>query len=433
MTYTTHKASFDSWEEAVGLVHRWLEHAERLDDLMEKVSVQAIGVERARVQHLVYGVVRHHLRLQNRLSARVSRAPRHKVQAILYVAGFELIEAMSGDIEPGLVAKVVHHAVEHAKQMVSPPEVKLLNAVLRRLGSDLAEEKAPVGLANSAKLADYFSHPDWLVSRWLAQFGAANTRALLEWNQQPALIYARWRGRGVEAPAWMQPTKWSEFYLPQSGHWKEIEALILSGHVYVQDPSTRLAVDLLAPKMGETVLDLCAAPGGKSVMVADRMGEGQLVAVDLPGQRQERLKQNLGRICGVESVVVQADIAQALSGELQQHHLPQQYPAVLLDAPCSNSGVMRHRVDVKERLQISDFAKHARQQLGLLKAAARYVAPGGRLVYSTCSLDPEENDGVIETFLATEIGKNYALDQRIVANPWDTGHDGAGVFRLRRK
>jgi 16S rRNA (cytosine967-C5)-methyltransferase len=118
-------------------------------------------------------------------------------------------------------------------------------------------------------------------------------------------------------------------------------------------------------------------------------------------------------------------------GVFEECGLPKAYDAVLLDVPCSNTGVMRHRVDVKWRLQVSDFAKHARQQGDLLSAAARLVAPGGRLVYSTCSLDAEENDTVIKLFLEKTRGR-FTLEGQRVSQPWVDGHDGAAAFLLRK-
>lgn len=425
------KAPFDAWTEAVGLVHRWLEKAQRLDELMECVSPSAMGIERARVQHLVYGVVRHHLRLKACLEARVSHAPRFRVQAILYVASYELIEGVAQEDASAQTAKVVHHAVERAKRLVAQAEVRLINAVLRRVAADLALSQPPPALAAASVLASYFSHPEWMVRRWLAQFGAAPTRSLLEWNQRPALVYARWRGAAEAVPAWLEASKWPGYYLVVSGHWKEAESAIQAGQLYVQDPSTRLSVELLAPKEGEAVLDLCAAPGGKSVHIADLLKRGRLVAVDLPTPRLDRLRQNLGRLSGVESHLVKADILRDLTRKLAEEKLPEQYAAVLLDAPCSNTGVIAHRVDVKERLREDDLLKHPRQQLQLLEAAARHVAPGGRLVYSTCSIDPDENEGVVRAFLS-KVGSAFSLEKTVLSFPWVTGHDGAAAFLIQR-
>jgi 16S rRNA (cytosine967-C5)-methyltransferase len=107
-----------------------------------------------------------------------------------------------------------------------------------------------------------------------------------------------------------------------------------------------------------------------------------------------------------------------------------EYPAVLIDVPCSNTGVMRHRVDVKWRLQEGDFAKHSRQQGAMLAAAARLVAPSGRLVYSTCSVDDVENAKVVDAFLDRH--RAFSLKESAVAVPWVDGHDGAAAFLLQR-
>jgi 16S rRNA (cytosine967-C5)-methyltransferase len=135
---------------------------------------------------------------------------------------------------------------------------------------------------------------------------------------------------------------------------------------------------------------------------------------------------------GVDVALVQGDLLRDVGRELKEHNLPAQFPAVLLDVPCSNTGVMRHRVDVKWRLQEGDFRKHPRQQLELLHAAARLVAPGGRLVYSTCSLDPDENEHVVREFFNSRAGGPFKLEQSLLSRPWESGHDGAGAFLLRR-
>jgi 16S rRNA (cytosine967-C5)-methyltransferase len=160
------------------------------------------------------------------------------------------------------------------------------------------------------------------------------------------------------------------------------------------------------------------------------METGRIVSLDLPGSRIDRLKENLSRTTGVEVALVQADLLKGASAALKEHGLPQEYPAVLIDVPCSNTGVMRHRVDVKWRLQEGDFAKHARQQGALLAAAARLVAPGGRLVYSTCSIDDVENAKVVGDFLDRH--RAFTLGKSSVSVPWKDGHDGAAAFLLLR-
>jgi 16S rRNA (cytosine967-C5)-methyltransferase len=432
----------DAWAAAAGLIARWLDRRERVDALLDSLPRTFSGTERARCQHLVLGVIRHYGRLDAALGRLVSHPPRFATRAALFIAGFELIEAI-GQNDQGRIARIVHHAVEQTKALASPAEARLVNAVVRKLAQALAAPPPTLNVSPE-ELGEYFSHPAWLVKSWLAQFGPEATRALLEWNQRPAPVYARWRvaATGERPPEFLKPTAWPNMFEVESGHWSEVEPLLKSGKLYLQDPSTLYPVELLAPSRGETILDLCAAPGGKSLLIADIMTSGtpaeagapagRLVAVDLPGVRVDRLKENLSRTSGIEVALVQSDIQTDLSANLREHRLPGTYDAVLLDVPCSNTGVMRHRVDVKWRLQPGDFKKHPQQQLSLLHAAARLVEPGGRLVYSSCSIDAEENEHVVRSFLAGKAGGPFKLERSTVHYPWTSGHDGAAAFLLRR-
>lgn len=420
-----------SWATAARLIARWLERRERIDALLDSLPRTLTGADRARCQHLVLGVVRHFGRIEAALGRLVTHPPRFSTRAALFIAGFELIEAAQNN-DDGRVAKIVHHAVEQTKSLASPAEARLVNAVVRKL-APLMAQPAPALNVSAEELGEYFSHPAWLVRNWLAQFGPESTRALLEWNQRPAPVYARWRDAATSPPAdLLKPTTWPGIFEVESGRWAEVDPLLKTGKLYLQDPSTLSPIELLAPRPGESVLDLCAAPGGKSLLIADTMKSGQLVAVDLPGARIDRLKENLSRTTGVDIALVQADVLENIGPVLREHRLPETYDAVLLDVPCSNTGVMRHRVDVKWRLQAGDFKKHPQQQLSLLHSAARLVRPGGRLVYSTCSIDAEENEHVVRAFLASKAGGPFELDRSALSYPWTARHDGAAAFLLRR-
>jgi len=388
-----------AWESAVRLLTRWLEQRERVDALLAGSPAGLSPIERARCQYAVYGVIRHFGRLQAALDELIAHSPRFPTRAVLLLAGYELIEAaanvsasaaagvreagsgeLSADVElTGQVAKIVHHAVEQAKRLTSPAEARLVNAVVRKL-VPLMTAPPPPKLAGPEVLARYFSHPEWLVRRWLLQFGAESTRRLLEWNQSPPKLTLRWRIETTGAlPASSTPIDGAPgFYEIESGHWAELEPLLKSGAAYMQDLSTRLSVEALELAAGERFLDLCAAPGGKSLLAADttpKPGLARLVALDLPSPRIAFLKENLATIQGDTQVaLVQADLLTEARAALRDHGLPLDYDAVLLDAPCSNTGVMRRRIDAKWRLQERDFRKHAQQQLSLLHAAARFVA-----------------------------------------------------------
>ena len=191
----------------------------------------------------------------------------------------------------------------------------------------------------------------------------------------------------------------------------------------MKDPSTRLAPELLAPVKGQSVLDLCAAPGGKAYDLAYQMEyDGHLVALDLPGNRIERLRENLRTLAQdaplFQCDVLEADLLKADTTTFSDRQLPSRYDAVLLDAPCSNTGVIQRRTDVKWRLQPKDIAKCAALQKQLIAAAARFVKPGGRLVYSTCSIEYEENQAVVDHFLASEYGQRFKLRKSVQSLPW---------------
>lgn len=419
--------SSSPWAVAVRLLVRWIEHHERADVLLDGLPPTTSGVDRARVQHLLFGAFRHMGRLDAQISRWVARPPRTRLRAVLLMAGFELIEG-GGE---GHAARVVHHAVEQAKTLASPAEARLVNAVVRKLANTLPGQPVPARGAPAEDLAEYFSQPLWLVKRWLGAFGAGATRALLEHNQRPAPMYARWRAAGRPVPEWLVPTATASFYEVPPGRWKDIEPELVAGNLYLQDPATSLSVDLLAPQPGETLLDLCAAPGGKTLQIADRMLAGRLVAWDLPGSRIDRLRENLAKISTVETTLLEGDLLESAERLLSARRLPPEYPGVLIDVPCSNTGVMRHRVDVRWRLQEGDFYKHSRQQTSLLRVAASLVAPGGRLVYSTCSIDSQENEHVVQAFVGAS-GGTWSLEAQHITRPWESGHDGAAAFRLRR-
>jgi 16S rRNA (cytosine967-C5)-methyltransferase len=192
------------------------------------------------------------------------------------------------------------------------------------------------------------------------------------------------------------------------------------GRFYVQDPSTLLAVDTLDPQPGEQILDLCAAPGGKTTYVAQRMGNrGEIVALDSNPRRLNIVAENCARL-GVSCVQGQGSrLADAA-----------RFDRVLLDAPCSNTGVMRRRVDLRWRIRPQEIARLQHTQQMLLRDALSHLKAGGTLVYSTCSLEPEENREVIDAFLSEH--SDLRLVQQRQLRPTLEGYDGAYVARLVR-
>lgn len=412
------------WQSAAALVARHLQAATRLDALFEALPAQATALDRRRCRQLVYGVVRHRRLLDHAVHANLHRRPRPKLHAALLVGAFELLE------NPESAPAIVHHAVAQTRAWTTPAEARVVNAVLRRVSATLGAIVTRPALT-AAELALRHSHPDWLVGRWLARWGETATRRLLEWNQEPAPVHARVLTE-TALPAGFVPTPWPGFLRLEQTDWEGVERLLATGAIYLQDPATSVAPELLGVRAGEAVLDLCAAPGGKAMQLAAAAGpEGRVVAVDLPGQRLARLEDNLARHPNLPIRPLAADVTTLTPEKLAAAGLPAAFDAVLLDAPCSNTGVLRHRVDVKWRLTPRDLETLPALQLTMLTRAATLVRPGGRLVYSTCSLEPEENDGVVERFLA-QTKSGFRLERFAWSRPWEDGRDGAGAFLLVR-
>ena len=327
-------------------------------------------------------------------------------------------------------AKVVHFTVEHSKKFVSKAEIGFLNALLRKLPQAMAK-------IDEQTLAAQRSHPEWLVKHWLREWGVASTRKLLEWNQKIPSHYIKLAAVPKPLPPGIEPSQWPNFYrVAPKTNWDDcIVPLLNKGIAYIKDPSTRLAPELLAPVAGEQVLDLCAAPGGKAYDISQQMnGDGLLVAVDLPGSRIPQLKENLVPLnrATFQTAVVEKDLLKLQASDFSALGLPHHYPAVMLDAPCSNTGVIQRRIDVKWRLKAHDISNCAELQLKLLHKAAAFVANAGRLVYSTCSIENAENMAVVQKFLQSSTGAEFKLIKHRISLPWETEHDGAGAFLLKR-
>ncbi len=200
------------------------------------------------------------------------------------------------------------------------------------------------------------------------------------------------------------------------------------------DAAGRLPVQLLNPIRGENVLDLCASPGGKSVLIAEHVqgSSSLLVSLDRPGSRMPRLHRNLAGIKDLRFRVVESDLLDANPETFEAQSLPGFYDAVLIDVPCSNTGVLRRRPDAKWRLVPGQIRACADLQSKLLHRASDFVRAGGRLVYSTCSIEPEENEGVVESFLKRKAG-DFKLIDCSLSKPWEREHDGGAAFLLSRK
>jgi 16S rRNA (cytosine967-C5)-methyltransferase len=324
--------------------------------------------------------------------------------------------------------KTPEHAAVHETVAMAPQKQRpIINAVLRAATRQRSELLAQ---ADAQPLFVRTSHPQFLVERWRRHFGAEYTEDLCKWNNRPALIYGRINRMKVDADTFLQ--LYPELRpLPGNPDFVEFNtfptAALDSGHCYIQDPSTAIACQLLDPKPEERILDACAAPGGKTAYLAQLMqNRGVIIACDRDGERLEILKGNVGRLG--------ATIVRAVRHDWTRNHLPEEilsiapFDRILLDAPCTNTGVMRRRIDVRWRLRREDFGRMYNDQLIILRAVLGLLKPGGILVYSTCSLEREENEEVVRQLLA-ELPA-LGLETERDSLPFREAFDGAFAAKL---
>jgi len=339
---------------------RVLMDADRLfvDEALEKHRGAGLSRrDRALLTTLVYGVVR----MKRPLDWLIDRCAKHAHPEIRQHLRVALYQIRYLSRIPRHAA--VNEAVELAKG-VNRRAAGFVNAVLRK-AADLPLPEAPLGLV--------YSHPDWLVQRWQSRWDRKTLEAVLEADNAVLPVTARVNRLKVkDGPDLVEvegdPTSDPRFQ---------------SGEYTVQDETSMRVAPWLAPQAGERVLDLAAAPGGKTTHLAELMeGKGTVTAVDLPDR--------IGLVEAAAKRLGLSNIA-CVPGDGSSIAFDAPFDAILLDAPCSNTGVLARRPDVRWRLRESDIAGAVEMQRRLLANAARLLKPGGRLVYSTCSLEPEEN------------------------------------------
>jgi 16S rRNA (cytosine967-C5)-methyltransferase len=391
--------------------------------------------DRRLAHQLAAGVLRQRTVLDQRLSPLVPRGW-HKVspalQDILRLGAFQLIAL---DRVPPHAA--VDTSVALARDLGGSKAGGFVNAVLRRLASE--DSPAPVPLSPSALLAQRYSHPEWLVQRWIRAFGSAPTERLLEWNNtKPRLVLqpARaersalaecWRRAGLE----VESAPYGAGLLTDQSRPTQLPGY-RDGSFIVQDPAQALLAEFASFPPGDTIYDACAAPGGKTIALG--RSSATVLAGDVSRSRARRLAENLLRAGSGREHVVVADARMPPISSIR---------SVLLDAPCLGTGTFARHPDARWRLKPEALTTLQELQAELLESLAAIVEPGGLLVYSTCSLEPEENHLQIDRFLEhhPEFSRETAGDMSpsllseegdLVLLPQVHGIDGAYAARLRR-
>jgi len=411
-----------------------------LDAAFDRRAAELDARDRRWTQELVWGMLRRRGFIDHLLTPRVKGGIARldgDLTDLLRLGVHQLFHM--GSVPP---YAAIAQTVELAKQRHGIGASKLVNAVLRRLDRERDALDATLPSDPVEALAIEASHPRWLVARWVARWGAEATRALLDANNQEAPLIVRPWGvvrEQLEAMLEASGVGVSDAPLVPDSLLLAPGTVIFSlgafqqGRCFVQDPAATLVTQYAAIPAGAKVVDLCAAPGGKTVEMARTAS--YVTAADVSEARLVRLQETIDRLELDHVTAVVADVRDGALGT---------FDAVLLDAPCTGTGTFRRHPDARWRLRTSDIAVMAATQRALLRAAADAVVPGGLLIYSTCSLEPEENDQQVEAFLADHPGWTLepppvgavpatVLDAgRLRVLPQRHGTDGSFAARLRR-
>lgn len=297
-----------------------------------------------------------------------------------------------------------------------------VNAVLRRAVREPNFDPAADVSEPLEKIAVQTSHPVWLIARWAKSFGVDETEAFARANNTvPPVTFRVVHTRGDEgealaklreAGATLEASQITDGAWRVSGATSLLREMSAAGEIYLQDEASQLVAHAMEVKCGERVLDACAAPGGKATLIADRAGDGAfIVAGDRSATRMSTVvtTMRLHELKSITPVILDATEQLPFASE--------SFDRVLVDAPCSGTGTLRANPEIRWRLAPSDFEKFAEQQKQILTRAVEVLKPGGRLVYSTCSVEREENEDVIKDF-------NLRLLRKLRTWPHREGADG---------
>lgn len=433
---------------ALDMLERWketeLDWHERVDSLAPR--------DRALVRQLVSGTLRWQGKIDYYLNFFLRTDSPELPLRVMNILRMAVFQLKFCDRIPDYA--VVNESVKLAKTASRSRYSGLVNGVLRNLIRNWDEVSLPRADDNPGYyLAVEYSHPEWLVTRYIRRFGLDFTRSLLEANNTQAPLVLRFdgalAGRTGEIIEFRQKMEGEGLrvevgkYLP--------EALVIAGNpprpsylpgfeeglFYIQDEAAMLVAHLAAPNPGDLIFDLCAAPGGKTTHLARLAGKSSfIVASDLSRERIGKLRNNICRLGLANTALVAGD---ALWPALKEADL------AICDVPCTGTGVLRRKPELRWRVNEEDLARLAELQKKILEACADTVAPGGTLIYSTCSLEPEENWGIVSYFLSRrddfylEPADRY-LEKELVSQqgcletfPNVHGIDGAFAARLKRK
>jgi len=361
------------------------------DDLLRSPDVDALSMQdRALTTTLVLGTLRWQLALDAQIRALLAR-PETKLSAeaaiALRMGAYQLLFL---DRVPAHA--VIHDAVELVKHSKERGAAGMVNAVLRKIQSSQHRTQSA-----------FQAHPAWMTERWVQRYGAEAAEAICQWDQEPAGSALRVEpgvelgGIETEPGAFLAPVR--RVVRGDVGR----SAAVREGRVRVQDEASQLVAEIVAAGAGTgatrlRVLDLCAAPGGKTAILAERLPNAEITAIDLSRNRLESMRRMMPEPLRAR---IRFEVADASKVQLQP-----EWDRILCDVPCSGTGTMARNPEIRLRVTEADLPRQHARQAAILRNGLRGLRPGGRLVYSTCSLEPEENEAVVAEVLGsgTEFG-----------------------------
>jgi 16S rRNA (cytosine967-C5)-methyltransferase len=369
------------------------------DDLLRGKAVDNLSAsDRNLTTALVLGVLRWQIRLDHQLQVLLKR-PNAKLDAeILIALRMGAFQMLHMDRIPARAA--IDESVELAKHAGHRFASGMVNAVLRKLPS---VPNARFSQENAIDVALAESHPAWMVERWASFFGLDATRAICRHGQtQPASVIRLAspvvESELTEAGLVLEPGQLlTSARIIVSGNVSATQAF-LEGRVHFQDEGSQLIAEIAADHLRQNegrILDACAAPGGKTLVLAERNSKARILACESSLPRLEQLRKRL---------VSHADRIECRLADATTLNEDASFDLVLADVPCSGTGTLGRNPEIRHRLRPEDLARQAERQRAILHAALRAVRPGGRVVYSTCSLEPEENEQVVDAVLEATPG-----------------------------
>jgi 16S rRNA (cytosine967-C5)-methyltransferase len=358
------------------------------DELLRSPDVDALSsADRHLTTMLVLGTLRWQIALDAQIHALLAR-PEAKLSpeaaTALRMGAYQLLHL---DRVPAHA--VLHDSVELVKHGKERGAAGMVNAVLRKV-QRIAGSGQPTEDQNSADLAARWAHPAWMVERWVRRYGLEAAEAICRWDQEPAPVAVRAKSHEGLAGLDTEPGAFLACVRRVVGGDVGRTEAFRAGRIRIQDEGSQLVAEVAvaAAPDAKQVLDLCAAPGGKTAILAERLPGAQITAVDVSRKRLDAMRTMLPRALAER---MRFEVADGTRMKLEP-----EWDLILCDVPCSGTGTMARNPEIRLRVTEADLARQQERQRAIVRAGLAGVRPGGRLVYSTCSLEPEENEQVVQ-------------------------------------